>query len=312
MFVQPDAGRILRWAADLEQWAPDHAQLLEEFAALLVRVALTQAVPGYEGDEIIDAALLRPLAEGLAPEDVQLYYQCAILGRRDLHLAPDPRTGFEMTLLRMLAFRLDGTPGSVSAGAPARPGVREGDALTAARAAVSVSTSAMTSTPAAATTAAVRAPVPATAPTAAVSMTAPMSVSASVSATTAAPIDIGDWSALVSQLGLTGVAAQLARNCAVLKVQGGVVQLSLDSRFGARTAAAESRLAQALSTHFGQTLTLQFNTTPGAETPAQAEERAGQVQLEAARRAVSDDPTVRALQERFGAMLLPETIRPSN
>ncbi len=105
-------GRAQRASAgsqELEQWAPDHAQLLDEFAALLVRVALVQAVPDYDGDELYELSLLQQLAQGLRPEDVQLYYQTAIIGRRDLHLAPDPRAGFEMTLLRMLGFRYAGS-----------------------------------------------------------------------------------------------------------------------------------------------------------------------------------------------------------
>ncbi len=73
-----------------------------------MRIALVQAVPDYDGDELYELSLIRQLAQGIRPEDVQVYYQCAIIGRRDLHLAPDPRTGFEMTLLRMLGFR----PGS--------------------------------------------------------------------------------------------------------------------------------------------------------------------------------------------------------
>ncbi|HEY2145956.1 MAG TPA: DNA polymerase III subunit gamma/tau C-terminal domain-containing protein, partial [Steroidobacteraceae bacterium] len=64
-------------------------------------------------------------ARAISPEDAQLYYQIALGGRRDLNLAPEPRAGFEMTLLRMLAFRpdADGQPlstpaASVAAAAP--------------------------------------------------------------------------------------------------------------------------------------------------------------------------------------------------
>ncbi len=99
------AGALLRCAQSLEEFAPDYAQVLDELAALLVRVGLKQAVSDYEGDELYAPELLERLARALSPEDVQLFYQTAIIGRRDLALAPDPRTGFEMTLLRMIAFR---------------------------------------------------------------------------------------------------------------------------------------------------------------------------------------------------------------
>ena len=89
----------------LEEFAPDYGQVLDDLAALLTRVALRQIVTGYEADELFDAALIDELATAIGAEDVQLYYQTAILGRRDLALAPDPRSGFQMTLVRMLAFR---------------------------------------------------------------------------------------------------------------------------------------------------------------------------------------------------------------
>ena len=80
--------------------------MLVELAAFLQRVAIVQIVPeAAQQDEEFDASALARLAQAIAPEDVQLYYQIALGGRRDLAMAPDPRSGFEMTLLRMLAFR---------------------------------------------------------------------------------------------------------------------------------------------------------------------------------------------------------------
>src|SRR5699024_9831732 len=79
-----------------------------------------QLVAGYQ-DARPDAERVAELAAQLQPEDVQLFYQLAARGRRDLGLAPDARTGFEMTLLRMLAFHPArvGTPTSSAGGAPA-------------------------------------------------------------------------------------------------------------------------------------------------------------------------------------------------
>ena len=118
-----DAGRLLETARTLEEFSPDYGQVLDDLGALLTRVALRQLVPNYEGDELFDPALLAELAGAIGAEDVQLYYQTAILGRRDLPLAPDPRTGFEMTLVRMLAFRPGGSAAASAGGATraARP-----------------------------------------------------------------------------------------------------------------------------------------------------------------------------------------------
>jgi DNA polymerase-3 subunit gamma/tau len=96
---------LMKCARSLEEFAPDYAQVLDELAGLLVRIAMKQAVSEFEGDDLYPPELLERLAKALSPEDIQLYYQTAIIGRRDLALAPDPRTGFEMTLLRMMAFR---------------------------------------------------------------------------------------------------------------------------------------------------------------------------------------------------------------
>ena len=112
-----DAGRLLETARTLEEFSPDYGQVLDDLGALLTRVALRQLVPNYEGDELFDPALLAELAGAIGAEDVQLYYQTAILGRRDLPLAPDPRTGFEMTLVRMLAFRPGGSAAASAGGA---------------------------------------------------------------------------------------------------------------------------------------------------------------------------------------------------
>ena len=115
-----DAGRLLETARALEEFSPDYGQVLDDLAALLTRLAVLQLVPAYEGDELFDPALLAELAAVISAEDVQLYYQTAILGRRDLGFAPDPRTGFEMTLVRMLAFR----PAGAGAGAGSPGGAR--------------------------------------------------------------------------------------------------------------------------------------------------------------------------------------------
>ena len=100
-----DARGLLDSIAAIDEFAPDYAQLLDEMAALLQKVALRQAVPDLPDDEVYAPELLQRLAATIAAEDLQLYYQLAIMGRRDLPLAPDPRIGAEMTLLRMLAFR---------------------------------------------------------------------------------------------------------------------------------------------------------------------------------------------------------------
>src|ERR1700676_4281265 len=121
-----DAAALLDYARSLDERSPDYAQLLDQLAALLRRVALKRLVPRFQGAELHPVELLARLGAQIAAEDLQLYYQTAILGRRDLTLAPDARTGFRMTLIRMLAFRPASAPATVAAPpapAPARQGL---------------------------------------------------------------------------------------------------------------------------------------------------------------------------------------------
>jgi DNA polymerase-3 subunit gamma/tau len=103
-----DGPALLAEVRELDLDAPDYDRALVELAAFLQRVAIVQIVPEAAlQDEEFDAGSLTRLAQAISPEDVQLYYQIALGGRRDLGVAPEPRAGFEMTLLRMLAFRPD-------------------------------------------------------------------------------------------------------------------------------------------------------------------------------------------------------------
>ena len=101
---QGDAQGLMSQVRQLDELVPDYDDVLAGLATLLQQIAVIQlaGVDAAESDE--DMALLARLAGQMPAETVQLMYQIAVLGRRDLHLAPDPRTGFEMTLLRMLAF----------------------------------------------------------------------------------------------------------------------------------------------------------------------------------------------------------------
>jgi DNA polymerase-3 subunit gamma/tau len=101
-----EGAMLLEEVRNLDRDAPDYDRALIELATFLQRIAIVQVVPeAAPQDEEFDAALLERLAKAISPEDAQLYYQIALGGRRDLAMAPEPRLGFEMTLLRMLAFR---------------------------------------------------------------------------------------------------------------------------------------------------------------------------------------------------------------
>lgn len=103
-----DGKAVLTAVEHMAEHAPDYASALAEMLSVLHRVAIAQALPEAVDNSHGDRERIMQLAQQLPPEDVQLFYQTALLGRRDLPLAPDPRAGFEMVLLRMLAFKPQG------------------------------------------------------------------------------------------------------------------------------------------------------------------------------------------------------------
>lgn len=120
--VKEDGELLLNSVTKFAQYSTDFSGLLTEIISTLHKIAVLQQLPEQREDDL----LLRELADNIAPDMIQLYYQIAILGRRDLPLAPSDRDGLEMVMLRMLAFN----PASIANRAVA--GRRQPKAATAA------------------------------------------------------------------------------------------------------------------------------------------------------------------------------------
>ncbi len=271
-----DASGLMACVTEMDEHGPDYAQVLDEVASLLQKIALRAAVPDLPADEVWGREDIDAFADRLSAEDLQLWYQIAILGRRDLPLAPDPRTGFEMVLLRMLAFRPGEAPTQSGAGAaPAR-------AVNADSAAGRRAPRAAEDTPAAPRRAAD--PLP----------------------------DFADWKAVLDRLELQGAARQLASHLSFRSLEGDLLRLTLDARGSAlRTRQQEERLAKAVSALVGRPVRLEIVVAEDAvDTPARAAELARQARLEQARQAIEQDPTVQALKDRFGAVIQPDSVKP--
>jgi DNA polymerase-3 subunit gamma/tau len=246
--------------------------MLDDLARDLQRVAVYQLVGASDCDDEISEQEIAALADLLTPEDTQLFYQIAITGRRDLHLAPDPRSGAEMTLLRMLAFRPAAV--EVAAGpAGARP----------------VS----------------KAPTESATP-----MTAGNAVRPAPEKVATQEWQEPDWSRLVTQLGLTGAVKLLASNCAFLRRDGNTIYLGLDPKSESLLTKQRSDLvADVLSEWFGERLSVDISMGAAAsETPVQQESRLADERMEAARLELEADPNVQAMKSIFGAEIKPETI----
>jgi DNA polymerase-3 subunit gamma/tau len=201
----------------------------------------------------------------------------------------------------MLAFRPANAPATgATAATPAAAGTapaRRGAALDAPKAALDTPRAALDT--------------PRAAPAA---LDAPKVVSDAAAAPdrTATAAGPDEWPAIVAALE-AGLPRQLAASCVLIGREGSTVRLALDPRSTTlRTPGLEDKLAQALSRYFGARIRLEFALHDGAaETPARAMERAEGERRARARAAFEADPVVTELKERFGASVLPDTVRPA-
>jgi DNA polymerase III subunit gamma/tau len=277
--VAGDGARLLAEVATLDERVPDYDDVLSTLAALLQRAAMLQAAPGLDDDEDGLTERARPLANNAAPEDLQLWYQVAVAGRRDLPLAPSPRAGCEMVLLRMLAFRFAPAgqlPASTSEPAPAGP---------------------LQTRP-------VQAPGPA------VAANAPQAPVTGV----AGPVATADWERMVDRMGLAGATRQLARHCSYVGHEAGVVRLVMDRAHEMlATSAQQDRLRDALAKLLGGPVRLQLDFDhPQAETPADRDRRLAAERQRQAEHAIDEDPLVREMQKLFDATVDRGSIRPAD
>jgi DNA polymerase-3 subunit gamma/tau len=102
---QGNASELLKLIGELGEQGQDFTGALEDLLSLLHQMAICQVLPEAPVSVQFDRAKVKELAQQTSPADVQLFYQMGIMARKDLELAPDLQAGFEMALLRMLAFR---------------------------------------------------------------------------------------------------------------------------------------------------------------------------------------------------------------
>ncbi|MEQ9062522.1 MAG: DNA polymerase III subunit gamma/tau [Gammaproteobacteria bacterium] len=335
-----DGRALVERARDLAAYVPDYAQVLAEMLALLRRIAVVHAL-GDGAAEVEDDPRVVALAARIAADECQLYYQIALTGRRDLQYAPDMEAGFEMTLLRLLAFRpaspppaAQGPPSTeaTSRGSrPARVGERGGERASPTPTPTSSPAAEMsvaqpaerTVVDAVAGNAPVDEPPPAplphveAAPEAAPARVMPPSPSVPArpvpgadadGETAALAIDAPalDWTVTVDSLAIVGLARELARNSALTGCAGDVLHLAIAPQF--------DRLAQrrhietleaALAAHLGRAVRLDVRVTDDAtlQTPTQQRSAEAAARQREAEAAIDGDPNVRVLRDTFDAVV---------
>ncbi|MGD8680425.1 MAG: DNA polymerase III subunit gamma/tau [Lysobacterales bacterium] len=300
-----ESNALLGIVQELVAQSRDLNSVLVNLAETLHRITLVQCVPDYRDAERSDWDAIEELAANLPVEDAQLFYQIAIKGRSELGLAPDPRTGLEMTLLRMLAFR-------PAAAAPA--GTAPGSDPAKARSGAARRPQAATRTAAKAASKAAAQATPARAPTAEPDVRSPQTkpTQAEPPAVTR-PESGSDWLSLLQQLNLSGQVRELARNVQLKSRSEDrwdfVIAPAL-RHLGSETCV--SRLSRAISDHTGHSVSVRILDEEGGNlmTAAAMEERHVRMTMSEAEKAINDDPTVKALQERMGAKVVDDSIQP--
>jgi DNA polymerase-3 subunit gamma/tau len=324
---QADATSLLNQSSELAALGRDFTVVFDNLLSALQHIATLQLVPDMELPETASEQL-KELASQFDAETVQLLYQIALHGKRDLNWAADPKSGFDMTLLRMLSFQpssppvLEDTPLKKSP-SPRKPAVPPPPVHS------DVPAETVPSQPEATPRRAIaspfnEAPSVATAVTTAepepVSQTAATAVAETVETVTedtliSVDLSPANWTQIIAELKLSALTRQLAENSALVRCDQDAIHLALSPELGhLATDKSKQRLTSALTQKLGQELKLVFaDADAGIETgPTLAVERAEQAaeRQQQAVDAIHNDPTVEIIKNTFNARIIEQSIKP--
>ncbi|WP_340121180.1 DNA polymerase III subunit gamma/tau [Methylobacter svalbardensis] len=276
--AEGDAAAILDKINEIANLTPDFSDVLQQILQVLHRIALLQQIPGAI-DHDFDQDMIAALAAKLTPEDVQLYYQIGLVGQRDLDLAPDPRSGFEMVMLRMLTFRPVGIASAPVKPAQTHPAINKPQAQPVYKPTVTKQ------------------------PAVASEKSAPETVVQNHDA---------NWAEMVAAMKINGLTRELAHNCVLENIDDTVCTLILDpGHKQLRSSRTEENLQKALQAYRKAPLKLVITTEKTTvATPAVQLTKAREDKQQAAVDAINSDENILALKEHLGARIMPGTIEP--
>ena len=283
--AQGDAMAILDKINEIANLTPDFSDVLQQILQVLHRVALVQQIPTAV-DHDFDADMIAALSSRLTPEDVQLFYQIGLMGQKDLDLAPDPQSGFEMVMLRMLTFR----PVDIET-VPVKP--------TQVRQTINK----IQVQPAYSQLQPVYNPTVSEQP----AIVAEKSVQESV-----VQKPNNNWTEMVAAMKINGLTRELAHNCVLENIDDKVCTLILDpGHKQLHSSRTEENLQKALRDYRGTPLKLVIKAnkitqdTPAAQLTKEREDK-----QQAAVEAINSDHNIQALKDHFDARIMPGTIEP--
>ncbi|MEJ2213617.1 MAG: DNA polymerase III subunit gamma/tau C-terminal domain-containing protein, partial [Gammaproteobacteria bacterium] len=283
--LDADATAMLKLIDEMAQQSIDFISLLTSLLTFLHKIALLQQADVDWLEDTIDPEKMNAFVAQFKPEDVQLFYQMSLVGQNDLFLAPDPRMGFEMLMLRLLAFKPDDAESSeetekTAAKISPRPRAKSSPE-------VKKVSSSDTETQ-------VKQAPPAVKETPVINDPASKS-----------------WSEILGQLGLGGLTGQFAGHCAVKSWTENQLQLALDPLHASlKDSLAEKMLCKSLEEAFPSLkVKIEIEASSNA-TPQQQKELKQQEKQSSAEQAIMQDPYVQAFQNKFDAEVVKESIKP--
>lgn len=274
--------QLLAVAAAVGDESGDFEQALKQLGKAFHDLTVLQTVKDASLGSLPVYARLVPYISAFGLEDLQLFYQIALNGCRDLAYAPSLRAGFEMSLLRMLAFRPKAMDVAYESEETA---LEEVEVISHVKMEppprkIEVATPVMRSTPA--STVAV--------------------VATAREPSTSLPLP---WGQLIAQLNLSGMAAALASHCVLESYDGKRLVCLLSPKHAPlHNAAVVDRLSQALTVYLGQPVICEIKMGEVlAQTPAEAQALVTEAAHREAKSLLEQDPVVQGLREVFGAKL---------
>ncbi len=266
-----DVGKMLNIINEISELTPDFADLLQQLLYRLHQIALVQTVPNIL-QEHEDIEVLKQLAALISSEDVQLYYQIALKGQADLELAPNPRMGLEMVMLRMLAFRPVGiiqeqNNRQLEKVRQQSPDKQEKQSKTEQKQQPEIKTQ---------------------------------------------KPETDNWHVMIKAMKLRGMTRELANNCFLEKLDEKQCVLALDpGHRQLKSDKTAEKLQQALQIYTGNTIKLAIQIKKVEnETPAVQINKRRELRQQAAVEEVENDENIQALKEHFDARVIPGTIKP--
>ena len=311
---------VLAAISRMAEQAPDYDQALSDVLSIWHQVAILQTVPEALDKGVGNYSELLNLAAVASKEDVQLFYQICLLGRKDLHLAPDLKSGFEMVMLRALAFRPDANPPIREATPAPAPQEAESPAKKPEAAAPEAQPPAAAPAPAAAepVPASQPAPQPLAEPTesqqssAAVQLESPpweQPVQQKVALQDFTP---DNWIEIRKQLTIGASLGEIASHCLYKGREGSQLQFLIDNnQTSLYDTAHQQTLGEALSDYFAEPLSVEITFgVAEQETPRAADNREKAERLAEAVDRLNADPSVIKFKQLFDGHLNEQSVRP--